>query len=184
MGYDRPRGDRWAVAKVDLSGNWKLVETDEFKVEYEEYLRRLGKIALFRSIALSFIGWTTEETRQSNEGRSLHIVGKNPRGVWERTLLASGATTGESDFTPLRHATVTGENEPVEAESWWEQGGTVHRSWMRGVTKYGGGDFESVRYLEQNGKVYVCESTFHHAQEGLEDARVTFRFLREGSSID
>jgi hypothetical protein len=73
--------------------------------------------------------------------------------------------------------------EPVEAESWWEDGGTSHISWMRGVTNYGGGEFESKRYLESAGKVLVCETVFIPEDFSRPQARVTWRFLRMGETL-
>eukprot|EP00957_Ditylum_brightwellii_P203891 15336685-Ditylum_brightwellii.AAC.1 len=53
----------------------------------------------------------------------------------------------------------------VEAEAWWESqwgyNGNVHISWLRGGKKYGVEDFESRRYLKNDGKILVCESKFH-----------------------
>lgn len=79
---------------------------------------------------------------------------------------------------------VTADSERVLAESWWENDGRVHVSWTLGVKKYGGGSFESKRYLENNGDVYVCESTFHPDDtEGREKSHLTWKFLREGATI-
>jgi hypothetical protein len=79
---------------------------------------------------------------------------------------------------------VTADSEKVIAESWWENDGTVHVSWTLGVKKYGGGSFESKRYLENNGDVYVCESTFHpDDSERREKSQLAWRFLREGATI-
>lgn len=94
--------------------------------------------------------------------------------------------TPQSDGT-YNHAQVpivTADAEKVMAESWWEDDGTMHVSWTRGVKKYGGGDFESKRYLEKNGDVYVCESTFHPIDtENREKSHLVWKFLREGSTI-
>lgn len=173
-------GDRWAISapKVDISGKWNLIVTDEFKEEYDKYLTLLGQPFLVRSVALTIVGLTTEETAQSEKGKKLLIKGTNVRGVWERTLVASGADGKVSAYTPIRTPIETADGEEVEAEAWWEERGTVHRSWMRGVKKYGGGDFESKRYLEDNGEILVCESTFHPIDETREKARVTWRFKR------
>ena len=78
---------------------------------------------------------------------------------------------------------VTADAEKVEAESWWENDGTVHVSWTYGVKKYGGGSFESKRYLENDGNVYVCESTFHPDDDGREKSYLKWKFLREGSAF-
>lgn len=156
---------------VDLSGQWNIVVTDEFKDEYEKYLTLLGQPVLVRSVALSIVGLTTEETEQSENGRILAIRGRNVRGTWDRTL-----TTG--DIVDI----VTADGEDVKAEAWWEDG-RIHRSWLRGVSKYGGGSFESKRYLESDGKILVCESIFHPDDDRREKATVTWRFLREGATL-
>jgi hypothetical protein len=126
-------------------------------------------------VALSIVGLTTEETIQRENGRILFIRGTNARGVWERTLIAS---TSEN---PVKTPIVTVDAEKVEAEAWWQ--GPVHISWLRGVQKYGGGDFESKRYLENNGNVFVCETKFHPRDAAREKAEVTWRFSRQGLNI-
>jgi hypothetical protein len=178
-------GDRWAVSarNVDLSGRWNIITTDEFQKDYDKYLRLLGQPFIVRSVALSIVGMTTEETVQSDQGRALLVRGTNARGVWERTLTASGTDEKDSAFTPVRTPILTIDKERVEAEAWWENKGTVHHSWLRGVTKYGGGDFESKRYLEGDGKIFVCESTFHPKDETREKATITWRFLRQGETL-
>ena len=160
-----------AAQTVDLSGDWTILVSEEFKTEYDEYLKQLGQPMLVRSIALGIISRTTEFTQQTNNGRDLFIRGTNARGVWERTLVADPTTST---------IITTADAEPVQATAWWTTEGTVHHSWLRGVTKYGGGDFESKRYLEQNGKVLVTESTFHPADTSRRSANVTWRFLRIG----
>jgi len=182
------KSDRWAVAapSVDLSGNWTIITTDSFKKSYDRYLALLGQPLIVRSVALSIVGLTTEETRQSEGGRKLWIRGKNARGVWERTLTASGADSDAAinDFTPVLTPIVTIDAEKVESEAWWENNGMVHRSWIRGVTKYGGGDFEAIRYLEQDGKVFVCETTFHPNDARRDKPQVTWKFLKDGETIN
>jgi len=175
------RGDRRAVASVDLSGEWDLIVTEDFKKEYDAYLSQLDQPQLVRSIALSIVGLTTEITNQTDDGRSLFIRGRNVRGVWERTLVASGADPdrGSGDeYEPVLDKITSADGEEVTSESWWEEDGTVHRSWLRGVTKYGGGAFESHRYLEGDD-VLVCESTFHPDDPAREQAKVTWRFKRQ-----
>jgi len=174
------QGDRWSVSSVDLSGDWTLVVTDDFKAEYDKYLKQLGQPQLVRSIAVSIVGQTTEHTDQTDDGRELLIRGSNVRGVWERTLVASGADERSSKYRPVLSPIVSADGEEVESESWWECGGTKHRSWLRGVSKYGGGDFESLRYLTDDD-VLVCESTFHpsDSKNKREAAKVTWRFKRQ-----
>lgn len=112
-------------------------------------------------------------------------------GIWERTLESSGSDF-ESTMSPQSDGTynhtrvpiVTADAENVLAESWWENDGTKHVSWTLGVKKYGGGSFESKRYLENNGDVYVCESTFHpNDTKSREKSHLIWRFLREGATI-
>ena len=180
----KPVGDRWAIASpgVDLSGDWELIVTDDFKRDYDNYLEQLGQPLLVRSVALGIIGLTTEETRQADNGKSLLIRGKNVRGVWDRTLVASGTTPGAESYTPLRVPIMTADSEQVVAEAWWENEGTVHVSWLRGVAKYGGGEFESRRYLQDDGNVYVCETTFHRDDKSKEPVRIVWRFRRQQKS--
>jgi hypothetical protein len=170
-------GDRWAVSTVDLSGEWEIVVSDEFKQQYDKYLALLGQPVLIRSVALSIVGLTTEETVQRNDGRELFIRGRNVRGCWERSLTSSGADETSPEYEAVRVPIVTADSETVYSEAWWEDGGTVHRSWLRGVQKYGGGDFESRRYLD--GDMLVCESTFHPADASREKASITWRFKRQ-----
>jgi hypothetical protein len=180
-----PVGDRWAIAspETDLTGQWKVIVSEEFKKEYDEFLQGLGQPMIVRTVALSIIGLTSEETKQGDEGRTFWIHGTNARGVWERTLVSSGTDCESSNYHELHIPIVTADSEHIEAEAWWEKGGTVHRSWMRGGKKYGGGDFESLRYLEQDGDVYVCESIFHPSEEGRDSLSLTWKFLREGAKL-
>jgi len=178
-----PKGEKWAVSSpdVDLSGKWKIIVSDEFKKDYDLYLTNLGQPSLVRSIAVSIVDMTTEEVIQSDNGRALSIKGKNLRGVWDRTLLASGSDLDvehrENDVH-MKIPLVTADKENVEAEAWWENNGTVHRSWLRGIKKYGGGDFESRRYLIDGGKKLVCESEFHPQARDKENAVITWIFER------
>ena len=181
-----PEGSRWAIAApgVDISGEWSLVVTDEFKKEYDKYLEKLRQPWMVRSVALSIIGMTTEETKQTEDGRSLVVRGKNVRGIWDRTFVASGADVENAEYTPLLVEVLTADSVKVQAESWWENKGTVHVSWLRDIDKYGGGSFESRRYLEEDGTIYVCESTFFPDDKERKAAQITWRFRRqEGSTL-
>jgi hypothetical protein len=169
---------RSATAAVDLSGVWDLIVTESFKEEYDKYLMMLGQPFLVRSVAVQIVGMTTEETVQKEDGRMLFIRGRNVRGLWERTLIASGPERGV-EFQPLLTPITTADDEDVMSEAWWENNGTVHRSWLRGVAKYGGGDFESNRYFEDGGKTLACKSTFHPNDASREKATVTWRFHRQ-----
>jgi hypothetical protein len=186
-----PEHERWAISapNVDLSGSWKIIADDRFRKEYAAYLANLGFGYVLRNVAISVIGSTTEHTHQADNGRSLLVRGKNPRGVWERTLIASGFPDFDThsslrESVHYEHRKVmmrTADSEQVEAEAWWENNGTVHRSWLRGGTKYGGGDFECYRYLEDNGNVLVCRSIFHPTDKRKPRAQVTWRYLRDGA---
>eukprot|EP00566_Odontella_aurita_P008387 CAMPEP_0113557938 /NCGR_PEP_ID=MMETSP0015_2-20120614/18069_1 /TAXON_ID=2838 /ORGANISM="Odontella" /LENGTH=645 /DNA_ID=CAMNT_0000459419 /DNA_START=50 /DNA_END=1984 /DNA_ORIENTATION=+ /assembly_acc=CAM_ASM_000160 len=181
--------ERWAISdsNVDLTGSWVLIADEPFKAEYDIYLKNLGFNRITRGVAVSLISRTTEVTRQSDRGRSLYLCGKNPKGAWERTIMASGYPDFETqsersagkDYSHRSHSIQTAEAEEVEAEAWWEDRGTKHISWLRGGTKYGGGDFESRRYLENsedsNSDILVCDSVFHPKKKGKETARVTWR---------
>lgn len=130
---------------------------------------------MIRSVALSIAQLTTEEMVQSDDGRSLLIRGENARGIWERTLQTThNGAEAESSFA---HPLYTIDKELVQAESWWEDNGRIHHSWMRGATKYGGGDFESKRYIDEDD-VYVCETTFHPTKPNAKKAKLTWRYER------
>ena len=104
--------DRSATGKIDLSGSWDLVVTDEFKQEYDKYLESMGQPFFIRSVAVNIITMTTEETEQSDDGRTLFIRGKNVKGVWERTLVSSGPTSeSETDFEPILTPIKTADDE-------------------------------------------------------------------------
>jgi hypothetical protein len=180
-----PKGEKWAVAapNVDLTGKWKIIVSDAFKSEYDGYLKNLGQPSLVRSVAVSIVEMTTEEVIQSDNGRALCIKGKNLRGIWERTLIASGSDVNTHLGEDIEHTKVplvTADKENVVAESWWEKNGTVHRSWLRGVRKYGGGDFESRRFLTDDGNRLVCESEFHPQGGEKDKAVITWTFERIG----
>eukprot|EP00816_Leptocylindrus_hargravesii_P008607 CAMPEP_0196826238 /NCGR_PEP_ID=MMETSP1362-20130617/93521_1 /TAXON_ID=163516 /ORGANISM="Leptocylindrus danicus, Strain CCMP1856" /LENGTH=293 /DNA_ID=CAMNT_0042206797 /DNA_START=696 /DNA_END=1578 /DNA_ORIENTATION=+ len=177
-----PTGTRWSTASsnTDLSGTWSLIVDDAFKAEYDAYLSSLGQPAIVRSVACTIVGFTKEEYRQIDNGKTLTIIGTNPRGKWERVLISS-----EEDNrieTPVQ----TADSETVMAEAWWEEEGTKHISWMRGGKKWGGGDFESTRYLEcdtddedDNGAVLlVCDTVFHPTDEFREKSYISWKFRR------
>ena len=175
-----------ACPTVNLSGNWSLIVDDAFKSQYDDYLRKLGQPMLVRTVALTVIGSTKEETRQMDDGQQLFIKGTNVRGSWERTLEASetnvdGKTTVHAVEGHVLKPMVTADDEEVEVASWWEENGTVHKSWVVGGKKYGGGDFENKRYLTDDGNILVCESIFHPNEAGREKASVKWRFLKEGA---
>ena len=89
---------------------------------------------------------------------------------------------GSYDHTAVK--ILTADSERVDATSWWENDGTVHVSWTQGVNRYGGGSFESRRYLENNGDVYVCESIFRRNNKADgPDPTLKWKFLREGATF-
>ncbi|KAL7477159.1 hypothetical protein ACHAW6_002971 [Cyclotella cf. meneghiniana] len=183
--------ERWAMSApdCDLSGSWTLIANDSFKAEYDAYLKQLGFNRITRGVACSLIARTTEITKQTKSGRELYLKGVNPKGAWERVLIASGYPDFETnadrkegkDYTHMKTSIKTADSENVDAEAWWEKRGTMHRSWLKGGTKYGGGDFESLRYLEEgsDGNVLVCESTFHPKDVTKKKAVVKWRFQRD-----
>ena len=52
----------------------------------------------------------------------------------------------------LKTVMSTADSKNVQSEAWWGSNGTVHHSWLLGITRYSGGDFESKRYLSTVGK--------------------------------
>ena len=181
--------ERWAMAAptTDISGEWTLIADDAFKTEYDTYLKQLGFNGITRKVACGLIARTTELTKQTDNGRELYLKGTNPKGAWERTLFSSGYPDFDTeahhkegeDYSHSKSSIKTADAEDVDAEAWWEEQGTKHRSWLRGGKKYGGGDFESLRYLEEGGSVLVCESFFHPKDPKKKTAAVTWRFQRD-----
>jgi hypothetical protein len=174
--------ERWAQCRpgVDLSGSWTLIADDAFKTEYDTYLTDLGFNRITRGVACSLISRTTEITKQSDNGRELYLKGINPKGAWERTLIASGfpdfeTKSNQTDYSHMKKSIKTADSEDVDAEAWWECGGTKHRSVLRGGKK---GDYESLRYVEEGGDVLVCESIFHPRDSSKKKAAVKWRFQR------
>jgi hypothetical protein len=160
---------------TDLSGSWEIIVDNKFKEQFDKYLTILGQSSLVRYVALAVIGMSTEETIQSDNGKSLFIRGTTAKGVWERTLHAS-----TYDDTVRINPIITAELETVQAEAWWD--GHIHVSWLIGVQKYGGGSFESYRYLTNDNNILVCESTFHPVDPSREKATVTWKFRRMRSN--
>jgi len=211
-----PYGPRWAIANtgIDLSGTWIPIVTSDFKQAFDSFLSTCcGQFYPYfrRKIMVNFLGLTKEVIQQHQMGRTLEIVSSNPVGQWNRTLVASGtrssrkggrtnrSTTTTTDamfFVPIYQTVQDPEGDMVEIEAWWENGGTVHRSWLRGIphatssntnhkdkNKHkvkANGIFESRRYLESRN-VLVCESTFHPsttASRSIQMARVVWRYSR------
>eukprot|EP00594_Rhizosolenia_setigera_P007139 CAMPEP_0178953114 /NCGR_PEP_ID=MMETSP0789-20121207/8234_1 /TAXON_ID=3005 /ORGANISM="Rhizosolenia setigera, Strain CCMP 1694" /LENGTH=198 /DNA_ID=CAMNT_0020634327 /DNA_START=264 /DNA_END=860 /DNA_ORIENTATION=+ len=171
-----PRGLRWSISNssVDLSGNWVLAVSSEWKDQYDLYLQSLGINSFVRKIALMMIHRTKEETVQTENGLELKIISSNPKGTWERTLISSGSSLENDKFEPLFHQIKNANGDECEAESWWEDQGKVHHSWMRGGPS---GDYQSIRYLEDNGKFYICESYFYERKSGSISSNPTGKII-------
>ena len=178
-----PNGPRWAISAshTDLSGVWKPVVTTQFKKEYDEYLQNCGEKFVFRKVVVNAIGLQREHIIQKQQGHELEICATNPAGSWNRTLVASGADVGQDIFEPVNASIVDPDGDLVQVEAWWEQGGTVHRSWLRGKPRLYGGAFETVRYLESED-VLICNSTFHPSPDAstsrFKYAHVVWKFHR------
>lgn len=155
---------------TNLNGKWSVIVTPELKKSYDLYLQAFQQPALFRAVALNVLSMTKDTLIQSKNGKELTIIGTNPRGVWERTLISSGYKADwdsvdsdtesvdldsfEPKFTMMRNAG----GAEVDAECWWEDNGRVHTSWVRNAKE---GDFYSRRYIDEEG-YYICESFFYH----------------------
>ena len=187
----QPIGDRWQLShpSVNLSGQWELIVSNEWKKDYDVYLASMGYNIFLRKVALTVIQLTKEEILHWNANtptndcscdddvsneiasyekeRRLRILSTNPKGTWDRTYISSGATNplGNHSSEPQEYQKIilpikTANGDPGESECWWERNGTVHRSWIRNAPQ---GDYESLRYLEEGseGNIYVCESYFY-----------------------
>jgi hypothetical protein len=180
--FDEPPGPRWAIPArtTDLSGTWRPVITPAFKKEYEKYLENLGQSFAFRTLCLNFVGLTRETITQ--DGTLLNIRGTTPIGVWDRTLVSSGSNLTNAEYEPFNVTFLDPDKDLVDVEAWWEDGGTVHKSWLRGKPRVNGGEFESTRYLENNNTL-ICESLFHPPNgtkaNSFRPAFVKWRFERE-----
>jgi len=201
-----PHEQRWAVAAntTDLSGIWKPIITPQFRKEYDEYLQKCGEGVVFRRAMLGAIGFSKEVIAQIDGGRSLCITGTTPIGQWRRVLVASGhdndqaSSSSSSSFEPVYTSFQDPDGDTVTVESWWEDCGRRHKSWLRGKPRVLGGEFESTRYLLEQPPadesssssssahdVLVCESVFHPPPPSLDNpsyrfapARVEWRFQR------
>jgi hypothetical protein len=193
---DLPYGPRWAIANAatDLSGTWIPIITSEFQTAFDAFASTCCDLSfLRRKLVVQFLGKTSEIIHQTQRGRHLEIVSANPVGQWNRTLVASGTTSTDQTnstttttstssrffFQPILQTVQDPEGNSVHMEAWWEDAGTVHRSWLRGKVD---GVFESSRYLE-SPNVMVCESTFHpsssgHSQRQKEKVSVVWRYNR------
>jgi hypothetical protein len=164
-----------AASHVDLSGTWRPIVTPEFKQEYDQYLLNCSESYMFRKVIVNGISLQKESIRQLDDGAQLQIVASNPVGNWNRTLVASAEPTNVTIKDP--------DGDVVQVEAWWEQEGTVHKSWLRDKPRILGGAFETARYLESEN-VLVCESRFHpspttSASKNFKYGHVVWKFKRE-----
>jgi hypothetical protein len=161
---------------TDLSGTWTPIATPEFKAEYDAYLKNCSQSFLFRKVVVNGIEYQKEEIRQLDNGERLEIIAMNPAGNWNRTLVASSADN------PVNTTIVDPDKDTVDVEAWWEEDGTKHRSILRGKKSVNGGEFVTVRYLDEEEKdVLVCESTFlppDGPSSAFQYGRVVWKFRR------
>lgn len=187
-----PTTQRWAVAAntTDLSGTWKPIITPTFRQEYDNYLIHCGEGILFRRAMMGAIGFSREVIEQLDGGRELAITGTTPIGSWKRILIASGHSPNEDSreslFEPVFSSFQDPDGDRVTVESWWEDEGHKHKSWLRGKPRVLGGVFETTRYLENGSNSLICESIFHPPpghDDRFEEARVEWKFERSKNQI-
>lgn len=173
-----PNGPRWAITtNTDLSGEWKPIVTQKFKKDYDSYLVKCGQNFMFRQVIVNGIGLQKEYITQKHQGRDLEIYATNPAGNWNRTLKSSGADLEQDTFEAMNTTIRDPDGDMVQVESWWEENGIVHKSWLRGKPRLHGGEIETARYLESNDTL-VTTSTFHPGLSKFEYANITWRFKR------
>jgi hypothetical protein len=179
-----PNGPRWAIpaSHTNLSGAWKPIVTAQFKKDYDSYLLNCNQNFVFRQLIVNGMGLQKEYITQKQQGRELDIFATNPAGNWNRTLVTSGADSDQDVFEPMNVTMRDPDGDMVEVEAWWEEGGTVHKSWLRGKPRVQGGEFETARYLESKD-VLICDSKFHPsptapASKKFRFAHIVWRFQR------
>jgi hypothetical protein len=179
-----PSGPRWAIAGAgtDLTGTWLPIVTSCFKEEVNSFLSGCGQPYLLRKVVVNTLAFHREVIRQVDQGRILEIKSANPIGTWNRTLLASGADDKNSKYEAMYNMIRAPDVGEVRTEAWWENHGTIHKSWMNGSSKFDGGNFESSRYLVEDN-VLVCELKFHPTpdavrERGLAMSHLVWRFMR------
>jgi hypothetical protein len=175
-----PKGPRWVIAhpSTDLTGTWVPLIDSEFQNVYRQYLENCGTSLVFRQVCLNFCGVTRERIEQAEQGRLLHLHGKSPAGGWKRTLVSSGADIDKETYEPVHSEFFDPDKELVKVEAWWEEQGTVHKSWLRNKPGVAGGEFESTRYLKDNqdGSVeLICESIFHPSESDRNNPSSKFK---------
>jgi hypothetical protein len=157
--------NRWETAAntTNLSGKWKPIITEEFKQQYDDYLINCSQSFLFRKVVAGGIQFTREVIEQKEQGRLLTITATNPAANWNRTLVSSSSSEDDPAAAASTTTTITitdPDGDLVQVEAWWQDNGTVHKSWLRGKPRVLGGEFETTRFL-RGDDVLVCESKFH-----------------------
>lgn len=139
---DLPSGPRWAIAGggTDLTGTWLPIVTSSFKEEVNSFLSGCGQPYLLRKVVVNALAFHREVIRQVDQGRILEITSANPIGTWKRTLLASGADDKNSKYEVVYDTIRAPGGGEVRTESWWENHGAIHKSWMNGSSAFDGGD--------------------------------------------
>jgi len=163
-----------AGSGVDLTGTWRPVVTEVFKSQYDAYLKNCSETYLFRQVVVNGIGYLEETIRQLDGGKNLEITATNPVGDWNRTLVAS------PEDAPLQVAIIDPDKDVCHIEAYWVDGGTRHKSLLKGKPRVKGGVFETIRYLDGDDSL-VCESYFHpspNAPAKFKPAHVVWNFTR------
>lgn len=129
---------------------------------------------MFRKVVVNGIAYQKEVIRQLHDGNHLEIVATNPAGNWNRTLIAS------DELNPFNVTITDPDGDQVQLESWWEDGGTRHKSFLRGKPNVNGGMFETIRFLESDD-ILICDSSFHPSPSTtpkFKHGRVIWKFQR------
>lgn len=183
---DLPKGSRWAVAhpNVDLSGTWKPIITADFLKQYDEYLANCGASYFFRQLCLKFCSTTRETITQAQDGRILELNGQTPAGSWKRSIISSGAESSSSNEYDVQYAEfLDPDKELVQVEAWWEEQGSIHKSILRNKPTVRGGEFETLRYLNNNTKGGNDATTVSDDSNSLKQTTlVTESIFRPGAS--
>eukprot|EP00977_Amphora_coffeiformis_P016879 scaffold5357_cov208-Amphora_coffeaeformis.AAC.12 len=201
---ESPHPDVATTHAVDLSGTWKPIWTPEFKRAYDRYLQNCGEGLWYRKAllaAMSGLG-SYEVYQQTANNTQLSITSVSPVKSWQRVLGTSphppnekqenedekynkNNNDGENTYDPIISSFRDPDGDMVHVEAWWEKGGTVHASILRGKPLVQGGTFETKRYLE-SPNILICESTFHPPSSGtaggtttkFQEDHVTWRYER------
>eukprot|EP00980_Cylindrotheca_fusiformis_P028465 scaffold22602_cov154-Cylindrotheca_fusiformis.AAC.5 len=134
---------------VDFSGIWRPIVNSDFKDRYDDYLKNCSQSFMFRKVIVNGISTQKETFRHLDGGENLQIIASNPVGNWNRTLVAS------TESSPKNVTIKDPDGDKVQVESWWEQDGRVHKSWLREKPRVKGGEFETARYMESDDVLYL-----------------------------